>query len=124
MTGFIPKTIRKELVKNLILLALSPADSSYSLELTTTELNKVNTVLSTMGNAITKLINFPKSLIEGIQFSKVISGQISKTYEAIFHNIIDLALKRSHIARQIAWNFLIILKTGILQLCCYISNSC
>ena len=124
MTGFIPKTIRKELVKNLIMLALSPSDSSYSLELTTIELSKVNSVLSTMGNAITKLIHYPKSLIESIQFSKVISGQISKTYEAIFHDIIDLALKRSHIARQIAWNFLVILKTGIKQLCCHISNFC
>ena len=112
ITQVIPNPVRKELVKNAILMSFLQTTPRFNLQLTHGELSKANVILHKMGSVITKLINLPESLIKHVKFSELVMDQASKVYESIFPDIIKEALKRTYIDDNIAWNFLTVFDAG------------
>ena len=118
MTLSLPKTIRKELAKNVVKMTLLPSDSTtFTVDLTNEELRKANSVMLKFGSTIAKLINLPEHFIDKVQLSEVITDEASKLYQAIFPDLIKASLRRSGIDDKVAWNFLIITEAGKSQSC-------
>jgi len=76
----------------------------------------VNAVLFKTGSTISKLLSIPKSILEKVKFSEVISYQFSKVYRKKISETLHMTLRRAHVNSKFVWNYLIAIGTGRLKL--------
>jgi len=93
-------------------LPLLETGSKYQFELNDEDLHNVNSVLSTLGNVITQLIDLPEWLLQDVKFSKIMSQEVSNIYNKKLPEVLKRAIARTNVDQTVVWNFLVAIQTG------------
>ena len=112
VTSYIPSTLHNIFLRNALRLSILDRGITYKFELNFMEKQKLNNVLSRMGNIIAGITKFPDTVLQHLTFSDLISGQLSNIYHSTFPEVIKNALSRAHKETKFIWNFLIAVRTG------------
>ena len=112
LTSRIPYNLRNVFMRNAIILSFLDKGITYKFELNSMEKQKLNYVLSQMGNVISGLTKFPNTMLQHLKFSELISGQLSDIYHSTFPEVLKRALIKAHKETKFVWNFLIAIRTG------------
>jgi len=115
LTSQIPKELRLLLVKNLLSLPVLDTGLKHQFELSDEDIQEVNSVFSTLGDAISHLVNLPEWLLQEVKFSEIITREVSNIYNNRLPEVLKRAIASTTVDHTLVWNSLVAIHTGTIK---------